>query len=185
MLPFRLWQKGLREKITEHGNGHQQWGKLAILMRCLRARERSSSSSSSVPWASSGKHRKERPENLHYCFTQRVSLQPKMVRGTGTATPCSNGYFCYLIYISVNDSYSQTAEAWKSWGSEKNIFCLDETHLDVSPEKWWVSTYRRTPCQNMVVLFWRVFFHQTLSNMKNAKVFNSRVFSLPPLCCHH
>lgn len=39
------------------------------------------------------------------------------------------------MYISVNDSYSQTAEAWKSSGLEKNIFCLDETHLDVSPEK--------------------------------------------------
>lgn len=50
---------------------------------------------------------KEGPENLHYCFTQRVSFQLTMVRRTETAAPCTNGYVCYLMYITVNDSYSQ------------------------------------------------------------------------------
>lgn len=53
------------------------------------------------------KHRKERPENFHYCFIQCISFQLEMVNVTERATPSSNGYFCYLIHINVNYSYSQ------------------------------------------------------------------------------
>lgn len=108
----------------QYGFGQQK--KLQHLAVCLR-----------LPAWSTG----EKGRNISLLFYTCISFQLEMGRGTETGTPSSNECFCYPVYISVNDSYSQT-NCWsiKEFRHGNGKFCLCQRHWGVSPENKCVST---------------------------------------------